>query len=230
MGRLALILCISRRTVIRSKQRFVQGSLEVALTGSFPRERPERRCEGLARGKLIHLACSQAAFRAATLDTGMVSRQDGAPGLCGAHQSRDGENHAQKNATVALAEASRGVSRKKQTETLSSIWHSVADGRSATSMKYGGAESASRTCIAGAKKTSHCICRSSRWTKTILIPKRSPVTECFPPTMVLCTCASCRDAKSSQVTTDFLQWLGEQVQAKGKQVLVLIWDYASQAG
>lgn len=26
------------------KQRFVQGSLEVALTGSSPRERPERRC------------------------------------------------------------------------------------------------------------------------------------------------------------------------------------------
>jgi hypothetical protein len=32
-----------------------------------------------------------------TLDTGIVSRQDGATGLCGAHQSRDGENHAQKN-------------------------------------------------------------------------------------------------------------------------------------
>ena len=31
----------------------------------------------------------------------------------------------------------------------------------------------------------------------------------------------------SQVTTDFLKWLGEQVQAKGKQVLVLIWDNAS---
>jgi transposase len=31
----------------------------------------------------------------------------------------------------------------------------------------------------------------------------------------------------SQVTTDFLQWLSEQFQAKGKQVLVLIWDNAS---
>jgi hypothetical protein len=31
----------------------------------------------------------------------------------------------------------------------------------------------------------------------------------------------------SQVTTDFLQWLCEQVQAQGKQVLVLIWDNAS---
>ena len=34
----------------------------------------------------------------------------------------------------------------------------------------------------------------------------------------------------SQVTTDFLEWLGEQVQAQGKNVLVLIWDNASQAG
>jgi DDE superfamily endonuclease len=30
----------------------------------------------------------------------------------------------------------------------------------------------------------------------------------------------------SQVTTDFLAWLCEQVQAQGKQVLVLIWDNA----
>jgi hypothetical protein len=52
MDRLALILSISRRTVMHIKQRFVQGSLEVALTGCFPRERPERRCEGLARGRL----------------------------------------------------------------------------------------------------------------------------------------------------------------------------------
>ena len=31
----------------------------------------------------------------------------------------------------------------------------------------------------------------------------------------------------SQVTTDFLEWLCEQVAAQGKQVLVLIWDNAS---
>lgn len=31
----------------------------------------------------------------------------------------------------------------------------------------------------------------------------------------------------SQVTTDFLEWLCEQVQAQSKQVLVLIWDNAS---
>ncbi len=31
----------------------------------------------------------------------------------------------------------------------------------------------------------------------------------------------------SQVTTDFLEWLCEQVQAQGKQVLVLIWDNSS---
>jgi transposase len=60
-GQIAEILDISRRTVIRIKQRFVQGNLEVALTGSFPRERPERRClDGKGEAQLIHLACSQA--------------------------------------------------------------------------------------------------------------------------------------------------------------------------
>lgn len=60
-GQIAEALEISRRTVIRIKQRFVQESLEVALTGSFPRERPERRClDGKGEAQLIHLACSQA--------------------------------------------------------------------------------------------------------------------------------------------------------------------------
>lgn len=60
-GQIADILSISRRTVIRVKQRFVQENLEVALTGSFPRERPERRClDGKGEAQLIHLACSQA--------------------------------------------------------------------------------------------------------------------------------------------------------------------------
>lgn len=31
----------------------------------------------------------------------------------------------------------------------------------------------------------------------------------------------------SQVTTDFLEWVCEQVQAQGKRILVLIWDNAS---
>ncbi len=34
----------------------------------------------------------------------------------------------------------------------------------------------------------------------------------------------------SQVTTDFLERLCKQVQTRGKQVLVLFWDNASQAG
>jgi hypothetical protein len=39
----------------------VQENLKVALTGSFPRERPERRClDGKGEAQLIHLACSQA--------------------------------------------------------------------------------------------------------------------------------------------------------------------------
>jgi hypothetical protein len=60
-GHIAEVLSISRRTVIRIKQRFVQENLEVARTFSFPRERPERRClDGKGEAQLIHLACSQA--------------------------------------------------------------------------------------------------------------------------------------------------------------------------
>ncbi len=60
-GQIAEALQINRRTVIRIKQRFVQENMEVALTGSFPRERPERRClDGKGEAQLIHLACSQA--------------------------------------------------------------------------------------------------------------------------------------------------------------------------
>ncbi len=60
-GQIAEILSISRRTVIRIKQRFVQENMEVALTGSFPRERLERRClDGKGEAQLIALACSQA--------------------------------------------------------------------------------------------------------------------------------------------------------------------------
>ncbi len=60
-GQIAEALDISRRTVIRIKQRFVQENMEVALTGSFPRERPERRClDGKGEAQLIHLACSKA--------------------------------------------------------------------------------------------------------------------------------------------------------------------------
>jgi hypothetical protein len=60
-GQIAEALDISRRTVIRIKQRLVQKNLEVALTGSFPRERPERRClDGKGEARLIALACNQA--------------------------------------------------------------------------------------------------------------------------------------------------------------------------
>jgi hypothetical protein len=60
-GQIAEMLNINRRTVIRIKQRFVQENMEVALTGSFPRERPERRClDGKGEAQLIHLACSKA--------------------------------------------------------------------------------------------------------------------------------------------------------------------------
>jgi transposase len=60
-GQIAEVLDISRRTVIRIKQRFVQENMQVALTGSFPQERPERRClDGKGEAQLLHLACSQA--------------------------------------------------------------------------------------------------------------------------------------------------------------------------
>ena len=60
-GQIAETLQINRRTVIRIKKRFVQENLGVALTGSFPQERPERRClDGKGEAQLIHLACSKA--------------------------------------------------------------------------------------------------------------------------------------------------------------------------
>ena len=60
-GQIVEALSISRRTVIRIKQRFVQGNLEIALVGSFPRERPEQRClDGKGEAQLIALACSKA--------------------------------------------------------------------------------------------------------------------------------------------------------------------------
>ena len=60
-GQIAEALEINRRAVIRIKKRIVQGGLEVALTGSFPRERPERRClDGKGEAQLILLACSKA--------------------------------------------------------------------------------------------------------------------------------------------------------------------------
>ncbi len=60
-GQIAEVLQINRRTVIRIKKRFVQENLEVALTGSFPREHPEQRClDGKGEAQLIQLACSQA--------------------------------------------------------------------------------------------------------------------------------------------------------------------------
>ncbi len=62
-GQIAEALEINRRTVIRIKKRFVLENMEVALTGSFPRERPERRClDGKGEAQLIQLACSKAPY------------------------------------------------------------------------------------------------------------------------------------------------------------------------
>src|SRR5260370_20162834 len=75
-GQKASILSISRRTVMRIKQRFVQGSLEMALTGSFQRERPERRClDGKGGAQLIHLACTTR-LRLTTLEPPWIPPKD----------------------------------------------------------------------------------------------------------------------------------------------------------
>ena len=61
-GQEASVLSISRRTVIRIKQRFVLEDLGVALTGSFPARSPRAPVRGTGKGEaqLIQLACSKA--------------------------------------------------------------------------------------------------------------------------------------------------------------------------
>ena len=60
-SQIASALEISPRTVIRIKQRFVQQGLSVALTGTYPTERPLRRkVDGRVEAHLIALACGPA--------------------------------------------------------------------------------------------------------------------------------------------------------------------------
>jgi transposase len=58
---IATQLGISRRTVIRTKQRFVQEHLKHALATHYPVSRPSRRrLDGHAEARLIALACESA--------------------------------------------------------------------------------------------------------------------------------------------------------------------------
>jgi transposase len=60
-SQIAQALEISARTVIRIKQRYVQQGLSAALTGNYPKERPERRkVNGHLEAHLIATACGPA--------------------------------------------------------------------------------------------------------------------------------------------------------------------------
>ena len=60
-GQIAQALEISRRTVIRIKERFVSEGLEVTLSRKYPETRPERRrITGQEEAHLIALTCGSA--------------------------------------------------------------------------------------------------------------------------------------------------------------------------
>src|SRR6266567_4770616 len=121
-GQIAEILSISRRTVIRIKKRFVQKNLEVALTGSFPRERPERRClDGKGESQLIHLACSQAPDGRQRWTLELLADQMVRLGYV-EHISPETVRTTLKKTNSSPGSRSRGVSPKRQTGTLCIIW------------------------------------------------------------------------------------------------------------
>jgi hypothetical protein len=121
-GQIAEAFSISRRTVIRIKQRFVQGSLEVALAGSFPRERPERRClDGKGEAHLIHLACSQAPDGRQRWTLELLADQMVQLGYV-EHISPETVRTTLKKTNSSRGSKNPGVSRRKQTQILSITW------------------------------------------------------------------------------------------------------------
>src|SRR6266487_3616527 len=121
-GHIAEVLSISRRTVIRIKQRFVQENLEVALTGSFPRERPERRClDGKGEAQLIHLACSQAPDGRQRWTLELLADQMVRLGHV-EHISPETVRTTLKKTNSSRGSRNPGVFPKRQTGTLSIIW------------------------------------------------------------------------------------------------------------
>lgn len=121
-GQIAEALSISRRTVIRIKQRFIQGTLEVALTGSFPRECPERRClDGKGEAQLIHLACSKAPDGRQRWTLELLADQMVRLGYV-EHISPETVRTTLKKTNSSHGSRTRGASPRWQSETLSIIW------------------------------------------------------------------------------------------------------------
>src|SRR6266436_3994309 len=121
-GQIAQALSISRRTVIRIKQRFVQENLEVALTGSFPRERPQRRClDGKGEAQLIHLACLQAPDGRQRWTLELLADQMVRLGYV-EHISPETVRTTLKKTNSSPGSKNRGASRKRRMATLSIIW------------------------------------------------------------------------------------------------------------
>jgi Homeodomain-like domain len=121
-GQIAETLSISRRTVIRIKQRFVQENLGVALAGSFPRERPGRCClDGKGEAQLIHLACSQAPDGRQRWTLELLADQMVRLGYV-EHISPETVRKTLKKTNSSPGSKSPGVFPKRQTETLSITW------------------------------------------------------------------------------------------------------------
>jgi hypothetical protein len=121
-GQIAEALSISRRTVIRIKQRFVQGNPEMALVGSFPRESPERRClDGKGEAQLIHLACSQAPDGRQRWTLELLADQMVRLGYV-EHISPETVRTTLKKTNSSPGSKNRGASRKRRMATLSIIW------------------------------------------------------------------------------------------------------------
>src|SRR6266852_4106613 len=121
-----------------------------------------------------------------------------------------------------------GVRQKKTTARHASLlWHSAADGKLATLLKCGGAESANRTCTVGVNRTSHYGGLELSADKNDPDPKALACYGMLSADTGRMHLRFVSGRPVSQVTTDFLEWLCEQVQAQGKGVLVLIWDNAS---
>ncbi len=121
-GQIAEALDISRRTVIRIKQRFVQENLGVARTFSFPRERPERRClDGKGEAHLIHLACSQAPDGRQRWTLELLAEQMVKLEYV-EHISPETVRKTLKKTNSSRGSKNRGASRKKPVGILSTTW------------------------------------------------------------------------------------------------------------
>jgi transposase len=121
-GQIAEALQISRRTVIRIKQRFIQENLEVTLTGSFPRERPERRClDGKGEAQLIHLACSKAPDGRQRWTLELLADQMVRLGYV-EHISPETVRTTLKKTNSSPGSKNPGAFPRRQTESLSTIW------------------------------------------------------------------------------------------------------------